>query len=247
MFDFLFEDKSIHIDIDGCFEPNLTTKIMLSCAIKELNLKKISSKRLLELGCGSGVITTYLLKYGFLRSVNSVGMSDISPRAVATAESNINLHLIEKSAPTFEFRVGSGMQIWTDFECDVVINDISAISEAIVPMNQWFSNAPNNAGLDGIANSIQVLEEFASIPSKDTVMLMPVLTLSNVKKLEYQINKLNLSFEKLIKKAWPLPGEMVERYYDELEDLRSAGYINFTEKFGQLVVETSCYKIRKGE
>lgn len=243
MFNFNHQNKSLDLVIDGCFEPNLTTKIMLSSAIKELE-NRDDIKTFLELGCGSGVISTYLLKHGFFSNIASVGMSDLSRQAVSTSELNISAHSVE-GMPAFEFKVGSGMQIWTDFECELIVNDISAISEAIVPMNDWFKNAPNNSGLDGIANSIQVLEEFSSIASDDTVMLMPVLSLSNVKMLETCISELGLKWETVLKQSWPLPGDMVMNHGIDLKNLRSCGHISMIEKFGQFIVETACYKVRK--
>jgi hypothetical protein len=65
-------------------------------------------------------------------------------------------------------------------------------------MNDWFSNAPNNAGINGVANSIQVLKEFSVMPQSDTIMLMPVLSLSNIQMLMTEIKNLGLEFQKII-------------------------------------------------
>jgi hypothetical protein len=245
MYNFSHDDKSVDITIEGCFEPNLTTKIMLNAAIRQLSLDSSGTRALLELGCGSGVISTYLLAHGYMDLLQRVGLSDLSPQAVTVAETNISKYLLNKNRPIFDFKAGPGLQIWSDFACDLIINDISAISEAILPMNDWFNNAPNNAGIDGVSNSIQVLEEFASLPRKDVVMLMPVLSLSNVTMLKIEIEKLGLSYENVIRKSWPLPNEMVKNFHTELQELREAGHINFDEKFGQAIVETACYKIGK--
>lgn len=245
MFKFTHDNKMIDISIEGCFEPNLTTKIMLTATMHELTNRN-NIKTFLELGCGSGVISVFLLKHGFFDHVEKVGLSDLSEQAVATARRNIHEHLMEENKPTFDFKIGSGMQIWKDFKCDLIVNDISAISEAIVPMNDWFINAPNNAGIDGISNSLQVLEEFASISSNDVKMLMPVISLSNVKKLEQRINKLGLRWEKVINQSWPLPKDMVDTHGNELHSLHSDGHITVINKFGQLIVDTACYSIQKG-
>jgi hypothetical protein len=246
MFEFSYLDRTISISIEGCFEPNLTTKIMLNAAINELSGEGCTHKSLLEVGCGSGVISAYLLKHRLLSSIKMVCMSDLSEQAVKTAKKNILDHSLNLEGEKFEFKVGPGLRIWEDCQFDIIINDISAISEAIVPMNDWFNNAPNNAGIDGVANSIKVLQEFSALPRTGTIMLMPVLSLSNVKKLMTEIENLDLGFQKIAQKYWPLPSEMIGSHSKRLFQLREEGHINFDEKFGQIVVETACYKIWKG-
>jgi hypothetical protein len=243
MFKFSHLGRSVDISIEGCFEPNLTTKIMLNAAIKDLSDKDSNYKTLLEVGCGSGVISTYLLKYRLLNAIEIVCMSDLSEQAMEVTKKNISENLLDSGNPEFKFKVGPGLQIWEGHKFDLIINDISAISEAIVPMNDWFSNAPNNAGINGVANSIQVLKEFSVMPQSDTIMLMPVLSLSNIQMLMTEIKNLGLEFQKIIQQTWPLPSGMVKTYNEKLFQLRDDGHINFDEKFGQIVVETACYKI----
>ena len=245
MFEFSHLGRTLNISIEGCFEPNLTTKIMLNAAIKDLSSKEFNYKRLLEVGCGSGVISAYLLKNNLLNSIEIVCMSDLSEQALEITKKNISDNLLDNGNPEFQFKVGPGLQIWDCHQFDIIINDISAISEAIVPMNDWFSNAPNNAGIDGVANSIKVLQEFSAMPSSDTIMLMPVLSLSNTHMLLTENKHLGLDFKKIVQQAWPLPSYMVRSHRENLFQLRDEGHINFDEKFGQLVVETACYKIWK--
>ncbi len=245
IFEFSYLGQTLKISIEGCFEPNLTTKIMLNAAIKDLSSKECNYKSLLEVGCGSGVISTYLLKNNLLKSIDIVCMSDLSEQALEITKKNISDNLSDHGNPKFKFKVGPGLQIWEGHHFDIIINDISAISEAIVPMNDWFSNAPNNAGIDGVANSIKVLQEFSAIPSSDTIMLMPVLSLSNTHMLLNEIKDLGLDFKKIVQQVWPLPSDMVRSHRENLFKLRDDGHINFDEKFGQLVVETACYKIWK--
>lgn len=246
MFKFSHQSKELEISVDGCFEPNLTTKIMLSAAIKELTQRSSEIEGIVELGCGSGVISAYLLAFGYYKEVSQIGMSDLSPKAVEVSKENIRKCGELLASRHFDFRSGSGLTIWNDINYNLIINDISAISDAILPMNSWFANAPNNAGIDGIDNSVKVLQEFVDTNRTDIAMLMPVLSLSNTSLLIETLRNLGLQYSEASKQSWPLPKEMVEDHGARLLELRELGHINFVEKFGQYVVETACYKVWKG-
>jgi len=247
MFEFEHQGRNIQIKADECFEPNLTTKIILSAVIKILSEEAAKDIRhVIELGCGCGVISTYLMKYGFFKNISYVGMSDISSVAVETTKVNIKNHKNSQDIDFFEFKIGPGLKIWRDIEFDLVINDISAISDRLISMTSWFDNAPNNSGVDGIENTINILREFNELMKQNSIMLIPVLSLSNVNEIKKEIKKLGLNYEIVIKKNWPLPKKMVEDNYEELLILRELGNINFIEKFSQYVVETAVYKIWKG-
>lgn len=247
MFEFEYQGRNIQIKADECFEPNLTTKIILSAVIKILSDETSKDiRRVIELGCGCGVISTYLIKYGFFKNISYLGMSDISSVAVETTKLNIENHNNSQDIDFIKYKIGSGLRIWKDIEFDFVINDISAISDRLISMTSWFDNAPNNSGVDGIENTINILREFNELMKLNSMMLMPVLSLSNVQEINKEINKLGLNYEIVIKKNWPLPKKMVEDNYEELLILRELGSINFVEKFGQYVVETAVYKIWKG-
>ena len=243
MFEFTYQGIKQELLIDGCFEPNLTTNIMLSAAIKELTENKNKFKRIIEIGCGCGVISSFLLKQGFFDMINYLGVSDLSKQAVLVSKKNIQNSGSPNNFQNINYKVGPGLLPWKDYQFDFVINDISAISDAIVPMNSWFSNAPNNAGIEGISNTITVLNEFRSIGKIGSTMIFPVLSLSNTEILFKEIKKLGFNHDEVKKQSWPLPTNMVQMHKDRLFELRDLKYIDFNEKFGQLIVETICYKV----
>ena len=243
----IFEHANKKIDLitDGCFQPNLTTRVILSAAINQLSNYSNNIDNIIEIGCGCGVISTYLMYHSYIDNIQYLGLSDLSEKAIEISKLNIGLKGNLKKEIDIHFKIGSGLTLWKDENFDMVINDISALSEAIVPMNNWFDNAPNNSGIDGIENTKIVLEEFNSIANKGAFMLFPVLSLSNTKLLFSELGKLPLEYERLSSQAWPLPAQMVEKYYDELCKLRDLEHINFETKFGQCIAKTECYKVWK--
>ena len=247
MFEFIYQKTKLNLITDGCFEPNLTTKLLLSAVIKELRDKKNKTdiRKIIEIGCGCGVISSFLIHKGYMDGVQFLGMSDISDQAIHISKKNINNLNIFNNPQKIEYKVGSGLLPWKGLEFDFVINDISAISQALVPMSSWFLNAPNNAGIDGISNTLTVLNEFKKYGKKGTIMFLPILSLSNIERLFKEIQKLDLRYEEVEKQAWPLPSDMVKKYKDRLIELRELKHIDFTENFGQLIVDTYCFKIIK--
>ena len=245
MFVFKHLGNEVSLMTDGCFEPNLTTKIMLSATVQELKKIDNQGKSFIEIGCGCGVISTFMMKHGYLQNIRLLGMSDLSNSAIKAAKINIQNNNITNAPEMVKYKVGSGLEPWLNESCDFIVNDISAISEGILHMNSWFDNAPNNSGLDGIDNTISVIKDFNKNFDKEQIMLFPVLSLSNVKKLFKEIDQLDLGYEKLTFQSWPLPSIMITEYKDELKKLKSYGHIDFAEKFGQYIIQTACYKIWK--
>lgn len=244
-FEFNHQGIKLNLLINGCFEPNLTSSIILSAAIKELKKHKNKNKKIIEIGCGCGVISSFLLKQGFFSEIDFLGISDISQKAVIVTKKNIKASNSAVNFENIEYKVGQGLQPWYGYDFDLIINDISAISDALVPISSWFLNAPNNAGIDGISNTITVLNEFTRIGKQGAVMLIPVLSLSNIETLLKKIRKLGLKYEEVAKQSWPLPVEMVQKHKNLLIELRQLKHIGFQEKFGSIIVQTSCFKVFK--
>jgi SAM-dependent methyltransferase len=242
---FEIDDDVVHVETSGCFEPNLTTKVMATCARAALTRAGSEPLSVVEIGCGSGVISKYLLQKGVLGKAKFLGLSDISPEAVQMAEKNIRELQRAESDLAIKFAIGSGLEPWKDRRVDFIVNDVSAISDAVAHMSDWFAEAPNNAGIDGIDNTVEILNQFAANRNFTGEMLIPVLSLSNVPRLLREITERGLLYEKMESRLWPLPSDMASTFGEELDRLSKSGYIQIQNKFGKLIVETTCFKIIK--
>ena len=101
------------------FKPNLTSELIVQAI--EKNKKKINCKKILDLGCGSGVIGIAIKKKIFKSS--DIYFSDISKNAIRTTEKNCKLNKIKYIAKTSNL-----MTEWKNQNFDLIINDVSAIS-----------------------------------------------------------------------------------------------------------------------
>ena len=210
------------------FQPNLTT-ISLINSVKKI-IKK--NQKLLDLGCGSGVIGCYFLKK---KLTNKFYGSDISNDAIKC--SKYNLQKIKKN---YDLRQSNLLNNWKSEKFDIIINDISGISSKLNNLTDWFKFAPNNSGKDGIKYTINVLKKYKKHLNKNGSLIFPVLGLSNRKKIVFYLKKEKINYVILYKKTWPLPS-MLKKHQKILYKLKKQNIINYEEKFGLMYTSTEIF------
>ncbi len=210
------------------FAPNLTTFLLIK-ASKKLIKKK---NKVLELGCGSGIISNYLYKKKFIEKIYA---SDISNSAIDCSIFNA----IQNKAK-YEIKKSKLFDNWKDYKFDIIINDISAITSKLNPISGWYDYAPNDSGSDGIKFTIKILNEFKKYTNKNGKMIIPIIGLANKKKILSFMKKKSIKFKKMYSQDWPLPKQFY-RHKKLLLNLKKKNIIKFEEKFGFLTTKTEIY------
>ena len=156
------------------FEPNLTSQLIADVAI-EINL---INRNVLDLGCGCGVLGLSLLK----KKPKFVVLSDVSIGALEDCRQNmaqmgsefeeVNVNVIESDGFS---------EIKEKSFFDLIINDVSGISEEVAQLSPWFEKAPCESGIDGLSFFKKIITEASDHLSPDGILLTPLLSLSNVK------------------------------------------------------------------
>jgi methylase of polypeptide subunit release factors len=211
------------------FTPNLTTNLLVDACNKIIN----KNKKVLELGCGSGIISSYLYKK---KIINKIYCSDISEQAIMCSVKNAK-YLKAK----YEIKISNLFDNWKDESFDYIINDVSAISESLNKMTNWYKYTTNQSGIDGTKFTIEILKTFKNHLKKKGSLIFPIIGLSN----KYKI--LNFMKEKKIKnklvafQEWPLPKEFY-KYKKKLLDLNKKKIIQIEEKLGFLTTKTDIYQ-----
>jgi methylase of polypeptide subunit release factors len=208
------------------FKMNLTSKIIQKVASEVLIDLQESS--ILELGCGDCNISRYLYA---LTPRHNFFASDISAEAISQAKK-------QNSAFPIELKVGSGFSPWASQKFDVVICDISGISETIGKISGWYDNVPLGTGADGLNQLKAVIEAAPAFLNKNGFFLIPVISLADTNK---QLRLLRARFNSVVVKnitAWPLPVSLRQTMTSMAFSPLSDNW-EINEKFGLWLASTS--------
>ncbi len=227
----IFNDKfSIFLN-KKIFEPNLTTILLIDMARKIIR----SNDKVLDLGCGSGVVGCYLYKKKIIKFIYG---SDISEAAVRCSIFNA-----KKLTKDFDIRLSNSLSSWKNKKFDLIINDISGISSQINNISKWFKFAPNESGIDGIKFTINILKDYKNKKFNNADLLFPVLGLSNREKIINFLKKNKINYKILVKKEWPLPKDLIKHQFI-LKKLRREKKINYYEKFSIPFTTTEIFYLK---
>lgn len=226
---FNIENEKFSVFINkNVFLPNFTTNLLIK------SVKKIIKKnhKVLDLGCGAGVIGCYFFKKKIIKFIYG---SDLSSSAVECA-----IYNTKKLTNNFDIRESNLLNEWKKEKFNIIINDISGISSEINTITDWFKYAPNNSGKDGVKFTINIIKNYKKNTLSKGKLVFPVLGLSNRSKIISYLKKEKIRYRILDKKEWPLPQSML-KHRSFLKKLKKKRLINYDEKFGIIFTTTEIF------
>jgi 16S rRNA G1207 methylase RsmC len=213
----------------GVFTPNATTTLLIH-AVKETIP---APAKLLELGCGTGVVGLALHHYDLI--IAPLYASDLSQAAVQCSRVNFEHY----SCPA-DVRSGSLFEPWSDEKFDVIVDDISGIAQDVASVSPWFQGVPCDTGKDGIDLVTEILRNAPKHLNDGGSLFFPVLSLSNVDML-MRVAKENFRTVACVgRQDWPLPSDL-KVHMPLLRKLAVEGSIKLLEKFGMVLCYTEVY------
>lgn len=217
------------------FKPNLTSELIVQAI--EKNKKKINCKKILDLGCGSGVIGIAIKKKIFKSS--DIYFSDISKNAIRTTEKNCKLNKIKYIAKTSNL-----MTEWKNQNFDLIINDVSAISSFFSKKKIWYNDfIPSDTGLDGTKQVAKFLAKIKVLRLNNVII--PMISLCDTAKIKTIIKDNKFTITTLLKKDWPMPKNFVYKHRKELLSLKNKKKISFSDIYGFFVASTEILYLKK--
>lgn len=218
--------------MDKIFTPNLTSKLLLKSASELLSKKPIDNY--IELGCGSGFITFNLTNY--LSKSKSVFLTDISNHSIDEVKKvimNEKLNFTALQSNLFD-------NVDNNLKFDLILSDVAAISEKLLPITDWYNGVSCKTGNDGLALISSLLKSSSSYMRKNSVILYPALSLSNMSKLRTIANAYFENTSVVASKDWPYKFENND--IDYLNNLKEEGMISFKLISGFHVFTTEIWK-----
>ena len=208
------------------FFPTATTDFLLRDSKKFIN-KNID---ILDLGCGSGIIA--ILANKLQKNKKKIFASDVSDKAVACAKKNFQLHDCN-----FELKSGSLFSPWKNKKFDLIINDVSGISEELAKKSTWFKNVPCKTGIDGTDLTLKIIKSSTLHLNKGGGIIFPIISLSNTRKIMQALKKRFKTIKIISNNYWFLPEEL-NKNQSKLIKMKQKKLINFEKKFGKIIFNT---------
>lgn len=212
------------------FYPTATSELLIKSFCKRVK----EPGKLLDLGCGVGVVGIVLAKLGF--ATMPIYASDLSKNAVALIRENAVDHGCDVVA-----KVGSLFDPWSNEKFNYIIDDVSGVAEDVAEISPWFSaSVPCEGGKDGTELVSQVILDASKYLEPNGLLFFPVLSLSNTEKIIDLARKNFNQVQMLTHKNWYLPEDM-KRHLGLLRHLQGEGVIRIEEKFGMVLWYTEIY------
>ena len=232
--DFILAKKTIlNLEVrENVFIPTATTNLLIEAVKKSEHRNK--KKKILDLGCGTGVVGIALHK---LKLIEKVYASDLSKNAVAVAKNNCEKYNIQN-----DIRQGSVFDPWPNEKFDVIVDDISGISDEVAKLSPWFNGISCASGINGSDLTINVIENSKSFLKENGAVYFPVISLSNENYILEAAKKTYANVKLISNQEWPMPEELL-MHLEKLKELRIEGHINYIEKFGLKLCNTKIFKI----
>ena len=164
---------------------------------------------------------------------NNYYFSDISKKAIELCKKNADKNKIK-----IEASAGALYEPWENRKFDLIVESVSAIAKKVADISPWYQNGiPCACGEDGTILVEKVLNETKKYLNKNGILIFPIVTLSDKKKIlriaKKRFKKVKLLFDNLLfTKA--LSTKL-------LNNLKNKGFITFKKKYGLILYTSEIY------
>jgi methylase of polypeptide subunit release factors len=215
----------------GIFQPTATTSYL----IKAVSAEALQNKKVLDLGCGWGIIGLEL----FLRFNKQISLylSDLSNSAIEATKKNV----ASLYALGLEVRHGSLFIPWENMKFDCIICDVSGVSNEIPFLDTWFEDIPCESGSDGLDLTKEVIEKAKGHLNPGGFMFLPLISLSNCKSALKILKENNLQHTVISENKWKMIIKN-SKHQEILHNLQTQDKVAFIRNGDEFIFSTSIIK-----
>ena len=217
------------------FKENLTSKLLQKETL--IILRKLKKKDICEIGCGDGNISNYLIKNQ--ANKHHYFLSDISELAIKHAKKNIKYDKIT-------FKVGSLFVPWREKKFDIIISDVSSLSQVVANKSPWYQGVKSNCGIDGLKNVDKIIKQLDKNLKPNGIFIIPLISLSSTDQLKKVLKLKFKDYRETKKIYWPIP-IFFKQNINLFDKQLKKKIIYYQEKFGTYLAYTSvaiCKKMK---
>jgi SAM-dependent methyltransferase len=214
------------------FEPNLTTQMLAEAAdIREGSV-------VADLGCGVGPLAIYAAKMG----ASHVYAVDIMEKACELARKNAELNGV---ADRVHVAQGSLFEPFDGQKFDIILDDVSGMSEEVSRISPWYPQTIPTGGYDGTEPTLAMLEQAKSHMNRNCTLLFPVLSLSDSAKILDRARSLfGSSLEAISEKMVPFCAEF-KKHLPDMELLKDRKVIDYSQKRSRYLWRLEIYRAHR--
>ena len=226
-----YEKYKKSFDFRGIFTPTLTSELIIKFSENYL----LKNQRILDLGCGGGIISASLHQ----KKLNQFFyLSDLDLLSVKRAKKNLGT-----IKGNFTVKQGNLFEPWGKQKFDLIINDVSGVSSHVAKISPWFKNVPIDSSIRGTNLLKKVVNKCENYMNSNSTLITPIISLSDVKNAKNFLKK-KLKIISIKEFDWPLPQAMVSNI-KVLEKLKKDKIIYFKKKFGIIICTTILIAAKK--
>ena len=174
----------------------------------------------LDVGCGSGVLSLVAARLGAART----GGCDASGAGVRCAEANARLLGLAEAT---EFRVGDLLEPVRDVAADVVIADVSGVPDPIARATGWFPDG-RAGGPTGSELPVALLDQLGRLPSPPGRAYLPTGTIQAQERVLAAARQVFVRMRPVAEREFPLPQQVTRD--PEVAALISGGVLALRER-----------------
>ncbi len=186
------------------FAPTSTSEVMAE------TLEIQPGEVVIDLGCGSGFFSILAAK----RGASQVYAVDLMPQATALTLRNAKRNGVAAQIQTF---TGSLFEPLPGVRADLVVDDVSGITEAVARVTPWYPPSIPSGGPDGAEPTVAMLQQASEYLVPSGRLVFPVLSLANEQRILEAGERFFSTLRLRAQRLFPIPKTLEEA----LERIRS--------------------------